>query len=95
MSAPVPDAAETPPAKSANWRFRPKTPDIRLPTEEAARQSAVVKAAFAALPAAGAATAYLNAPDDALGGRPLDIAIASDAGLKRVIAALAARTSAG
>jgi hypothetical protein len=87
MSEPTAPAV-TAPRSDRNFRRRPA--DIRLPAAETERQSRAAQAAFRALPAPGAAAAFLNTPHDDLGGRPIDIAIASDAGLDRVLAALTA-----
>lgn len=100
MTEPVSDAVATPadtaatPAEPATRRFerrfRQRPADIRLPAAETDRQSRVAQAAFRALPEPGAAAAFLNTARDDLGGRPIDIAIASDEGLERVLATLAA-----
>lgn len=73
--------------------FRKKFTENRLSPESAARQGKVARIAFEALGREGA-TAFLNGHDDALGGRPLDLAIASDAGLAAVEQAIAARREA-
>ena len=39
------------------------------------------------------ATEYLNGADQALGGRPLDIAMASEDGMTTVVAAISARAT--
>jgi Protein of unknown function (DUF2384) len=62
-----------------------------LSRDERARQGAAVKAALAALGGADALN-FLNSHHAGLQGRPLDLAIASDSGLKAVEAALAAGT---
>jgi len=59
-----------------------------LSQQESARQGSAVRSALAALPDSGAALAFLNSYHDLLKGRPLDVAVASDAGLDAVIAAL-------
>ena len=53
----------------------------RLSRDEADRQGRATRLAINAFPGAGAAVAFLNAHNDELGGRPLDIAVASAAGL--------------
>ncbi len=74
-----------------NTQFRKRFDGPRLSAEEAARQGRVARLAWEKLPQAGAAVAFLNTHDEALGGRPIDLAVASDAGLKAVEEALAAR----
>jgi uncharacterized protein (DUF2384 family) len=61
-----------------------------LSADEGKRQSRAVHAAQAALGSVNDVRAFLNSHDESLGGRPIDIAIASDAGLAAVEAALAA-----
>jgi uncharacterized protein (DUF2384 family) len=62
-----------------------------LTNEESARQGRVVKAAQAALGSVEAVRDFLNSHHDTLGGRPIDLAVASDAGLAAVEAAMAAQ----
>ena len=56
----------------------------RLSHAEQVRQGRVVKSAQAALVTADAVRAFLNTHHDGLRGRPLDLAVASDAGLLAV-----------
>ena len=70
--------------------FRRKFTEARLSPDGMERQGRVVRIAFEALGREGA-TAFLHGPDDALGGRPLDLAIASADGLAAVEQAIAAR----
>jgi uncharacterized protein (DUF2384 family) len=63
----------------------------RLSVEEAERQGRVSNLAIKLL-GGPAAIAFLNAHDDALGGRPLDLAIKSEEGLNAVKQILDART---
>ena len=53
----------------------------------------VTALAFNMLESVEAARCYLNGDDDALGGRPIDVAGASAEGLKRVLEDLALRGS--
>ena len=80
-----------------NHPFRKRAPQGRaLSPDEGKRQSRAVRSAQAALGSVEDVRAFLNGHDQGLGGRPIDIAIASDAGLAAVEAALAkaeARTS--
>ena len=73
--------------------FRRKFAEARLSPESVERQGRVARIAFEALGRDGA-TAFLNGHDDALGGRPLDLAIASAEGLVAVEQAIAARRGA-
>lgn len=67
---------------------RANTP--RLTPEEAARQGKASWLAFDILGQADA-IAFLNTHDDALGGRPIDLAVAGPEGLAAIEQALAAR----
>lgn len=61
-----------------------------LSHEESARQGRVVRSAQAALGSVEAVRAFLNSHHPSLDGRPIDLAVASDAGLAAVEAAMAA-----
>lgn len=74
-----------------NKPFRNRFAGPRLAPDEAARQGRASSLAFAALGKPEAVIAFLNTHDEALGGRPLDLAIASPEGLLSVERALAAR----
>jgi hypothetical protein len=69
--------------------FRRRFVEPKLSAQEVARQGLVVRMAINSLSAPGAATAFLNTLHPELGGRPLDLAIASEEGLRAVEAALA------
>jgi uncharacterized protein (DUF2384 family) len=60
-----------------------------LSQDEGARQSRAVRSAQAALGNVEAVRAFLNSHDEALRGRPIDLAVASEAGLIAVEAAIA------
>jgi hypothetical protein len=62
----------------------------KMPNEEAVRQGRITLLAWNAI-GRDAALAFLNNPSDALGGRPLDIATASNAGFALVEQAIAAQ----
>jgi hypothetical protein len=64
---------------------------VKLTPRAAERQGLVVKLALKMLTAPGAATAFLNSDHPKLGGRPLDLAVASEEGLAAVEALLAAK----
>jgi uncharacterized protein (DUF2384 family) len=62
-----------------------------LPADAGERQGRAVNAARAAFGSTEAVLAFLNSPHPDLGGRPLDLALASDEGLEAVEAAIAAQ----
>ncbi len=68
----------------ARWSDRPK-----LSPDAASRQGEVTKLAFEALGGRNEAIAYLNTACARLGGRPLDLAVESADGLRRVAKAIA------
>lgn len=61
----------------------------KLPHDEGVRQGRIVRSAQVALGTTEAVREFLNTHHDGLGGRPLDVATASDAGLVAVEAAMA------
>jgi uncharacterized protein (DUF2384 family) len=69
--------------------FRKTSTAPHLTSEQASRQSRISRVAFETLGKSGTAVAFLNGHDDALEGRPIDLAIASAEGLARVEAAIA------
>jgi hypothetical protein len=60
----------------------------RLTPEEAARQGTAARLAWSAFQDRDRVVAFLNGHDEALGGRPIDLAIASEAGLAVVTDAI-------
>jgi hypothetical protein len=62
----------------------------RLAPDQVERQGRVSRLTFEALRQPAAVIAFLNTHDEILGGRPIDLAIASPEGLLRVERALAA-----
>jgi uncharacterized protein (DUF2384 family) len=70
--------------------FRKSRKAPALSREESVRQGKVVRSAQAALGSVEAVRAFLNTHHEALGGRPIDIAVASEAGLIAVEAAIPA-----
>jgi len=68
--------------------FRKRRPAPVLSAEAAARQGQAVRAATAALTDANAARLFLNSHHTGLRGRPLDLAVASAAGLEAVETAI-------
>jgi len=75
-------ADEATPARRSMMRFR-KTNAQRLPPDDARRQGEITQLAFLLL-GREAAIAFLNTAHAGLGGRPLDLAIASDEGRNSV-----------
>ncbi|PTQ12034.1 hypothetical protein CLG96_05505 [Sphingomonas oleivorans] len=70
--------------------FRKRFDGPRLTREEAERQGRATRLAYEALGRPEAAMAFLNGHDAALAGRPIDLAVASAAGLLAVERAIAA-----
>jgi len=75
----------------ARTRFRAARRTSTAP-EVLARHSRVALLAFQAFESRAEALQFLNSEKPALGGRPIDIAGASEEGVERVLAALASRT---
>ena len=70
-------------------RFKPRPPPMAA--DVAARQGRAASLAFATFGERDAVMAFLNTHDETLGGRPIDLAIASPEGLAAVEAALLAK----
>jgi len=66
-----------------------------LSADEGRRQGRIVRSAQAALGSVEAVRAFLNSHHDILEARPIDLAVASDAGLIAVEAAIAAESPGG
>lgn len=89
MSAPM--TTETTATRTpARKRFRSTFGMTRPAPESLERQSRVALLAWNLL-GGDAAIAFLNSHDEALGGRPLDLAVASPVGCEAVEQAIAAR----
>ncbi|HSQ95453.1 MAG TPA: MbcA/ParS/Xre antitoxin family protein [Croceibacterium sp.] len=73
------------PARNNPWRRRPKTTPI--PRDQAVRQGDITSLAFLVL-GRERAIEFLNTDHEGLGGRPLDLATASDEGRANVEAEL-------
>lgn len=71
--------------------FRKKRAGPVLSTDQGRRQGQAVRSAHAALRGTEAVRAFLNSHHAGLSGRPLDLAVASQAGLAAVEKVLAAR----
>lgn len=86
---------EQPPANNPRvLRFRRAQVGPKLTRDQSRRQSAVATLAWQMLDGRDEIAAFLNTDDLALGGRPLDLAIASDEGFNRVETALRERAAA-
>jgi len=70
--------------------FRKAHATPRLAPDAQIRQGRAVRAAQAALGTTDAVREFLNSDNPGLGGRPLDLAVASEAGLRRVETAIKA-----
>ena len=90
MTEPV-EAAETPegeegatPEKPGYKRFRRPFNAVRLDPAAAARQGKVASDAYDKFKDFAKVKEFLNAHEDSLGGRPIDLAVASPEGLAAV-----------
>ena len=72
--------------------FIPHSSIPRLTPEQATRQGHVAREAWTTLGSREAVMTFLNVHHDALDGRPLDLAVDSDAGLARVRVVLASHS---
>jgi uncharacterized protein (DUF2384 family) len=73
-----------------NHAFRKRARTSTLSADEGRRQGRAARSAQAALGSVDEVRAFLNSRHEGLNGRPIDIAIASEAGLIAVEAAIAA-----
>lgn len=78
-----------------SFPFRKARQGPVLSADEGRRQSRAVRSAQAALGSVEAVRAFLNSHHSALQGRPIDLAVASEAGLIAVETAIAAAREAG
>jgi len=62
----------------------------RMPQDQGRRQAEVMTAAWNRLRDTSQVKAFLNEADESLGGTPLEVAMASDEGLAKVVAHLSA-----
>jgi uncharacterized protein (DUF2384 family) len=84
------EGAETGDKKPEYKRFRKRFDTVRLSPDAAARQGKAATLAFEKFRDSAKVKDFLNTHDDALGGRPIDLAVESDAGLAAIKALLAA-----
>lgn len=85
------DKAEAP-ARASFSGFKPRRTQKRIDPAAAERQGRITMFAWNRL-GSEAAIAFLNGEDPALGGRPLDLAVASEVGLEAVERAIEARVA--
>lgn len=93
MSGALPTAAAQPTGhepRKHTQRFRRAANAVVLSADQRRRQAAVMTLAWKMLGEREAVMSFFNAHSEELGGRPLDLATDSDAGLARVEAALRA-----
>lgn len=81
-------AERGPPQRAARWRKARE----RMDPQEAMRQGEVARTAFAVFGDRDRALAFLNGSHGGLGGRPIDLAIASATGLEAVLDWLSQRS---
>lgn len=81
--------------KPRTRQFRRHNHGPLLPPAAVARQGRVATLVWERLRDSVAAAEFLNAHDQALGGRPIDLAIADDDGFRAVVARLDALHPAG
>lgn len=74
-------------------KFRRRFPEHRLSAAAAERQGRVAKLAWTLIGDRDGAITFLNQPHVALGGRPIDLAVASEVGCAAVEQAIAERAA--
>jgi uncharacterized protein (DUF2384 family) len=74
-------------------RFRSFQHGPRLSADAAVRQGRIAQLAWSSFGDRDLAISFLNEHQDALGGRPLDLAVASEAGYEAVENAIGTRTA--
>lgn len=77
--------------KPVRRQFRSRSDIVRLQPDVQARHGRVTSVAFAAFGTSERAVAFRNCFDDALGGRPLDVAGESEAAFQKVADAIQLR----
>ena len=89
------ESPETSAAKPEIKRFRRRFDTVRLSPDAAARQGKAATLAWQVLGDRDAVLAFLNTHDEALGGRPIDLAVESASGLEAVAKLLESRGASG
>lgn len=74
-------------------RFRPRQSGPRLAADAAVRQGRIVRLTFASFGGRDGAIAFLNAHHETLGGRPVELAVASETGCAAVERAIEEHTA--
>lgn len=75
--------------------FRRSGPLVRFTPDQSRRQNELMRGAWEALKTKEAVIAFLNTHDEALGGEPLRMALASEEGFRVAERALRTRAAAG
>jgi uncharacterized protein (DUF2384 family) len=78
------DTSAEPQQKQRTRTFRKFEAPIRYTPEQAKRLDEVLRQAWSSLPSKDAAIAFLNTQSESLGGKPMSLALESDAGLESV-----------
>ena len=73
---------EPAPRKPQTRNFRRSGPIVRFTPDQSRRQNELIRGAWESLKTKEAVIAFLNTHNDALGGEPLTLAIASEEGLR-------------
>ena len=78
------DTSAEPQPKLQRRTFRKFEAPVRYSPEQAKRLDEVLRRAWSSLPSKDAAIDFLNTPSERLGGKPMSLALESDAGLESV-----------
>jgi uncharacterized protein (DUF2384 family) len=78
------DTSAEPKQKQRTRTFRKFEAPVRYSPEQARRLDELLRRAWTSLPSKDAAIAFLNTPSESLGGKPMSLALESDAGLESV-----------
>jgi uncharacterized protein (DUF2384 family) len=78
------DTSAEPQQKQRTRTFRKFEASIRYSPEQAKRLDELLRRAWNSLPSKDAAIAFLNTQSESLGGKPMSLALESDAGLESV-----------
>lgn len=88
-AGPAPEPEPVPATEPARRNVFRRVARTRMPEDQGRRQAEVMTAAWNRFRDTARVKEFLNQPDDALGGTPLDVAMESDEGLAKVVAHLA------
>ena len=78
------DTSAEPQPKRQTRTFRKFNAPVRYSPEQAKRLDEVLRRVWSILPSKDAAVAFLNTRSETIGGKPLSLALESDAGLESV-----------